>query len=157
MSIILSHQSKQSRLEMQHRTRPILRSWRQPRVLLEIEPIMKTNTRTSFAERFGSRLGRGWRSYARREGRVGGWLMARGVPAALAKALVWAFRLAVLAMVLYSGFWVATVCLGVVGAAWAARNLDLEEPETEWRMGHSGYGLYRGETRIDIGDSFEED
>ncbi|MCY1360227.1 hypothetical protein D9M68_436510 [compost metagenome] len=84
---------------------------------------------------------------------MGGWWHAGG----LVRGALWLVKLAVFAMILYSGFWVAAVCLGVECAAWAARNLDLEEPESEWRLGHSGYGLYRGETRIDIGDPFEDD
>lgn len=118
---------------------------------------MMTTTRISIAERIGRWLGRGWRGYARREGQVVGWLMMRGVPGGLVRGALWLVKLAVIAMILYGGFWLAAVCLGVAGAAWVARNLDLEEPETEWRLGPSGYGLYRGDTRIDIGASLEDD
>lgn len=118
---------------------------------------MRTTPPFNTAERLGCWLGRGWRSYARGEDRVVGWLGARCVPPAMAKALAWAFKLAVIAAILYSGVWVAAVCFGVAGAAWVARNLDLEGPEAEWRLGHSGYGLYRGDTRVDIGDAFEDD
>ncbi|MGU0693703.1 DUF3742 family protein [Pseudomonas aeruginosa] len=71
------------------------------------------------AERFGRWLGRGWQSYARGEGRVVEWLAARGVPATMAKALAWIFRLVVLAALLYVSFWIAL--LGIALAVFAVR------------------------------------
>jgi hypothetical protein len=44
-----------------------------------------------------------------------------------------------------------------VAAAWAARSADWDdEQETEWRTGADGFGLYRGDIRIDIGDPHED-
>ncbi|MFK1437614.1 DUF3742 family protein [Pseudomonas aeruginosa] len=80
---------------------------------------MTTTTRISTAERIGRCLGRGWRGYARGEGRVVGWLAAHAVPATMAKALAWVFRLLVVAGLLYVSFWVAL--LGIALAAVAVR------------------------------------
>lgn len=121
------------------------------------EKSMRTTPPLNTAERFGRWLGRGWRSYARGEGRVVEWLAAQGVPSELVRGILWLTKLVIVAAILYCGVWVAAVCFGVVSAAWVARNLHLEEPEAEWRLGQSGYGLYRGETRIDIGDAFQDD
>jgi len=90
------------------------------------------NTQTSsIAERFGRWLGRGWRGYLRRERRVAGWLMARGLPAAGATALVWLVKLAFLGVLLYAAFWLALLLLFAVVAAWAVRD-SARRDEDEW-------------------------
>ncbi|MDH4556052.1 DUF3742 family protein [Pseudomonas sp. BN417] len=78
---------------------------------------MTTTTRISTAERLGRWLGRGWWSYVRREGRVIGWLAVRGVPVTMAKAFVWAFRLALMAGLLYVSFWIALLCIALAVVA----------------------------------------
>lgn len=50
---------------------------------------MDTITRPNSAERFGRWLGLGWRGYVRREQRAVDWMVAQGVPAMGATALVW--------------------------------------------------------------------
>ncbi|MBG6332408.1 DUF3742 family protein [Pseudomonas aeruginosa] len=119
---------------------------------------MSTRTRISNAERFGRWLGRRWRAYVRRERRVSGWLIAQGVPTPAAAVLIWGVKLAVLAVLLYTAFWLALLLVFGVAAAGVARNIDWDvEHETEWRTGASGFGLYRGDVRIDIGDPNEND
>ena len=119
---------------------------------------MSTRTRISNAERFGRWLGRGWRAYVRRERWVSGWLAAQGVPTPAVAVLIWVVKLAVLAVLLYTAFWLALLLVFGVAAAWVARNTDWDvEQETEWRTGASGFGLYRGDVRIDIGDPNEDD
>ncbi|HHN1048079.1 DUF3742 family protein, partial [Pseudomonas aeruginosa] len=56
---------------------------------------MNTTTRISTAERLGRTFGRGWRAYARGERRASNWLVSKGVPAAVATALVWVVKLSV--------------------------------------------------------------
>ncbi|MBP0714286.1 DUF3742 family protein [Burkholderia sola] len=113
---------------------------------------MKTTKHTSIAERFGRRLGRGWRAYARGERRASNWLVSKGMPLAGAAVLVWAVKLAVLGVLLYTTFWLALLLVFVMVLARAADKSSLEDDEkAEWRVGWSGYGLYRGETRVDPG------
>ncbi|THF64875.1 DUF3742 family protein [Pseudothauera nasutitermitis] len=119
-----------------------------------------TKNRISNAERLGRWLGGMWRGYVRRERRVAGWLVARGVPAGGATVLLWIVKLAVLGVLLYAAFWLALLLVFAVAAAWVARNADWEdedEDRTEWKVGPAGYGLYRGDIRIDIGDPHEDE
>lgn len=121
---------------------------------------MKTTAQTTFAERAGRAFGRMWRGIARRERQTAGWLVARGVPAGAATALLWAVKLAVLGVLLYVAFWLALLLVFGIVVAWGARNADWEdgeEDQPQWRVGAAGYGLYRGDIRIDIGDPYEED
>ncbi|XAH21957.1 DUF3742 family protein [Xylophilus sp. GW821-FHT01B05] len=114
---------------------------------------MNTTTRTSTTERLGRAFGRGWRAYVRGERRASNWLVAKGVPRAGATALIWVVKLAVLGVLLYSAFWLALLLVFMAMVARAASKSSIEEDDekAEWRMGWSGYGLYRGETRVDPG------
>ncbi|MFD1895074.1 DUF3742 family protein [Ottowia beijingensis] len=105
---------------------------------------MNTTTRTSTAERLGRAFGRGWRAYARGERRASNWLASKGVPLAGAAALLWAIKLVVLGVLLYSTAWLALLLVFAMVAAWVARNAGLDEdlPEPEWRNGPAGFGLY---------------
>ncbi|MFT3802313.1 MAG: DUF3742 family protein [Burkholderiaceae bacterium] len=105
---------------------------------------MKATTHTTFAERTGRALGRMWKGALRQERKACGWLMARGLPAGAATALLWLVKLAVLGVLLYAAFWLALLLVFGVAAAWAARNAEPEPqfPEPEWRNGPAGYGLY---------------
>ena len=119
---------------------------------------MNTTTRTSTAERLGRALGRGWRAYARGERRMSNWLASKGLPATVATALMWVVKLAALGVLIYSTFWLAILLVFAVMVARAAGNLSHEDDEekAEWRMGWSGYGLYRGETRVDPGQDDDD-
>lgn len=69
---------------------------------------MSTNTHNGrWSHRLGRGAGRAWRGYLRREQRVAGWLVTRGVPAGAATAVLWIVKLAVLGALLYSAFWLA--------------------------------------------------
>ncbi len=104
---------------------------------------MNTTIRSSTAERFGNWLGRRWRSYVRGERRVSGWLVAQGLPAGAATALLWMVKLAALALLFYVAFWLAVMLIFAVVAAWVARNAEsYETPEPEWKTGPAGFGLY---------------
>ena len=122
---------------------------------------MTTNTHNGrWSHRLGRGAGRAWRGYLRREQRVAGWLVTRGVPASVATAVLWIVKPAVLGVLLYSAFWLALL-LAVAGiAAWMVRNVDADESsdddEPKWRNGLDGYGLYRGEVRIDGGSADDE-
>lgn len=119
---------------------------------------MNTTTRISTAERLGRTLGRGWRAYARGERRAANWLVSKGVPAAAATALLWAGKLVALGVLLYSSFWLALLLVFTVMVARTASNLSHsdDEEKAEWRMGWSGYGLYRGDTRVDPGQDDDD-
>ncbi len=90
------------------------------------------------------------------EARVVRGLMARGVPAALAKALPWAVKLLLLAVLAYAALWLAVLLvLGVVVVVVVSHGTQAEDdPDAaEWREGHSGFGLYdKNEWRRDMGD-----
>lgn len=73
---------------------------------------MNTTTRISTAERLGRTFGRGWRAYARGERRASNWLVSKGVPAAVATALVWVVKLSVVGLLLYVAFLVRTRVVG---------------------------------------------
>ena len=122
---------------------------------------MTTNTHKGRStHRLGRRAGRAWRGYLRREQRVAGWLVARGVPAGAATAVLWIVKLAVLGLLLYTASWLALLLAFVLIAAWMVRNVDADESsdddEPQWRNRLDGYGLYRGEVRIDGGSADDE-
>lgn len=106
--------------------------------------------KTGDTERFGRLLGRIWRGYVGRERQITGWLVTRSVPAGVATALLWIIKLVVLGGLLYVAFWLALLLMFAIVVAWSAHNTDPDkDQEPEWKMGLSGYGLYRGDTRID--------
>ena len=114
---------------------------------------MTTNTHNGrWSHRLGRGAGRAWRGYLRREQRVAGWLVTRGVPAGAATAVLWIVKLAVLGALLYSAFWLALLLAFAVTAAWLVPHddSDQEEPQPEWREGPNGFGLYdKSDWRID--------
>lgn len=117
---------------------------------------MKKTARTTTAERTGRWLGRAWRGFVRQEARAVRWLADKGLPAGVARLLLWIVKLAVFAVLLYVAFWLALLLLFGIVAAWVARNSDSDwedENKAEWREGHSGFGLYdKNEWRRDMGD-----
>ena len=82
------------------------------------------------------------------------------MPASAATAVLWIVKLAVLGVLLYSAFWLALLLAFAGIAAWMVRNVDADESsdddEPQWRNGLDGYGLYRGEVRIDGGSADDE-
>ncbi|MGE6191062.1 DUF3742 family protein [Stutzerimonas stutzeri] len=114
---------------------------------------MKPSAQHSFAERLGQVFGRMRRGCLRQEREINGWLVEHGLPAGGATALLWIIKLAVLGVLLYVAFWMVLVLLFVVVAASVVGGNSSNEDEPEWRMGLSGYGLYRGDTRVDPGSA----
>lgn len=121
---------------------------------------MSTKTHRSSAERIGRWLGLMWSGYAHREQQACGWLVAQGLPAVLAKALLWIVKLGVLALLFYGAFWLALLLIFAIAAALMASNADVDESndddDPQWRNGLDGYGLYRGEIRIDGGSADDD-
>lgn len=118
---------------------------------------MKSAAQTTFAERVGQALGRLWRGCVRLDRKAASWLVAQGWPRSAVKAVLLIIKLAALGVLLYTAFWLALLLLFLVAAAWTARTADWDdEPEPEWRTGADGFGLYRGDVRIDIGDPHED-
>jgi hypothetical protein len=119
---------------------------------------MTTNTHNGrWNHRLGRGVGRAWRGYLHREQRAAGWLMTHGVPADVARVVLWIIKLAVLGMLLYTVSWLVMLLAFAVVAAWLARNADEDdEKQPELRGGHSGVGLYdKDDWRIDMGDPDE--
>lgn len=105
------------------------------------------NTQTpGNAERFGRWFGGLWRGYVRRERRVAGWLVTRGVPADGTAALLWVIKLVVLGVLLYVAFWLVLLFVFMLLVARGFANNDeidiYAEAKDEWRHGEAGYGLY---------------
>lgn len=118
---------------------------------------MKTSTHTTFAERIGQMLGHAWIAYKRQEQRVVQWMVGKDLAAGTANLVMWGTKLLVLGVLLYVAFWLTLVALFVLAAAWFARNEDDTADDTpQWRNGLSGYGLYRGDVRIDPGTTDDE-
>lgn len=69
---------------------------------------------------WGFRLGRAarraLRGYRRGEQRAVGWLVANGLPGELSWAAVWCVRLSIVAVLLYTAFWVAVLIAIAIGA-----------------------------------------
>ncbi|GHU36728.1 hypothetical protein AGMMS50256_33730 [Betaproteobacteria bacterium] len=112
---------------------------------------MKSTAQTPFAERAGRTLGRAWETALRLERKANGYLVAQGMNVSLAKGMLWAAKLALLALLLYGAFWVALLLGFALLVMWSSGNVPIEDEEekAEWRFGWSGYGLYHGEVRID--------
>lgn len=88
---------------------------------------MNANPRVSTAERIGRRL---WRGLVRWEARAAAWLIKRGLPAFLVQPLLWAFNLIILALVVYTGWWIALL---LVIALFAAKGMaQTDQSETKW-------------------------
>ncbi len=118
---------------------------------------MKTAAQTTLPVRLGRALGRTWRGCARLDRRAQGWLRAQGLAPGAARVASFIVKLAVIGVLLYAAVWLALLLLFAVAAAWTARNSEWdEEQETEWKTGAAGFGLYRGDVRIDIGDPNED-
>ncbi|GKT26858.1 DUF3742 family protein [Acidovorax sp. SUPP3334] len=107
------------------------------------------------------RLGKGashaLRSYVRLERLAATWLVKQGIPAGGVAAVVWMLRLLTVGGAAYLSFWLASLLGCLVAFAWTANAGGFDSDErTEWRTGVDGFGLYRGDIRIDIGDPYEE-
>lgn len=111
---------------------------------------MPTQAHPSLAERFGRRLGLGWRAYLRLERQTVAQSLERGVPQVIAIGGLWLVRLLIMGGLLYVASWVGLLLAVLVLVA--CRPLRSEDEKPEWRMGWSGFGLYSGETRIDNDD-----
>ncbi|MFT3803446.1 MAG: DUF3742 family protein [Burkholderiaceae bacterium] len=85
---------------------------------------MDTRTRISNEERFGRWAGGMWRGGVQCERRLACWLVARGLPAGAAVALLWVVKLAALGVLLYAAFWLALLVVAVMVVAWAAQRGD---------------------------------
>jgi phage shock protein PspC (stress-responsive transcriptional regulator) len=85
---------------------------------------MSTKIHRSNAERAGRVFGRMWRAGARLDRKAQGWLVARGLGAGLATALLWAVKLVVIGVLLYADFWLALLLVFAVTAAWLVFNED---------------------------------
>lgn len=96
---------------------------------------MNVHTNGSSAARAGAWLGRVWLGYVRQEARIARWMIVQGMPHLLAASILWAFKLAVFAILLYAAFWVGLLLAIAVVAAWVARHVDSDHEPTEWAVG----------------------
>ncbi|MFG1304655.1 DUF3742 family protein [Xanthobacter autotrophicus] len=74
---------------------------------------------------WGYRLGQGarrvLRGYGRSERQMAGLLVANGLRSEFAVPAIWAVRLAVAGVLLYSAFWITVIMAAIIGAAWYAQ------------------------------------
>ncbi|CAK1313893.1 Protein of uncharacterised function (DUF3742) [Burkholderia pseudomallei] len=118
---------------------------------------MRTTAHSTVAERVGRGLGRAWFAIRRQEARVVQHLMHQGLSRGIATLIMWAVKLLVLGVLLYVAFWLTLVAIFVLVAAWLAGNADdTADDKPQWRNGLSGYGLYRGDVRVDPGTTDDE-
>ncbi|AKH70665.1 MULTISPECIES: DUF3742 family protein [Gammaproteobacteria] len=120
---------------------------------------MATNAHTErWAHRAGCKVGRAWRGVVRQDRRAIEWFVKHGWPTGLAKAMLWAFKLIVLGILLYVAFWLALVLVFFIVTAWVMRNTEISnENEPEWCDGLLGFGLYHPDgSRIDPHDPDDE-
>ena len=104
---------------------------------------MKAAPTAKTSERVGRWLARVWRGVAHRETRAIHWLAEQGISARVGRLFFLGVKLIVLALLLYSMFWVTVLTVvtwGVARFAWLDR--DVDNPEPEWRTGPAGFGLY---------------
>ncbi|MCC4589683.1 DUF3742 family protein [Xanthomonas campestris pv. cannae] len=113
-----------------------------------------SQSRTPLSRRAGRAAVRAWRWLLGRNSQFTGWLIGAGVPASVAKAVGVCALLLVVGVLLYGAFWLGTMVLAVIAALWLIGRIDGFDatPEPEWKDGWEGYGLYRGEMRIDPGE-----
>lgn len=83
-------------------------------------------------------------------------MRAQGLAPGAARAVSLVVKLAALAVLLYSAFWLALLLAFALAGAWLIRNDDGsydEEQQTEWRHGPAGFGLYTSnDLRVDPHD-----
>jgi len=113
---------------------------------------VKTNH--TFSHRIGKTLRRTWQGWLRLEQRLATKLAAKGWPTALAKFI----HLPILLMILLLGLMaikvLALIFLITTGLFILANSKSSQEepPADEWKLGVGGFGLYRGDIRVDPGD-----
>ena len=124
---------------------------------------MATNTPpTSFAHRLGQAVAMAWCWMIGRERRLVRLAGGMGVPAGVTHVGICLVALGIAIAVGYLLFLILALFVFAVLAAKVALHVgpslsDAWQPEeTQWRQGHSGYGVYRGDVRVDAGDFDEE-
>ena len=120
---------------------------------------MTIQSHYSKAERFGHWLGGRWQAYRQRERQTVAQALDRGMPRAVAIGGLWLVRLLIMGGLLYVASWVGLLLAVLVLVAWVAcRPSTSIDEQPQWRVGAAGFGLYRGDIRIDPGDDpFEDD
>lgn len=120
---------------------------------------MSSMAQHSMAERAGRVAGRAWRGFARWEQQLIRVLTAQGLSPRVARIALWVVKLVVFGALLYLAFWLTLLLAFAIVGAWTARYTDWnhdEDDQPKWRVGPGGFGLYRGEMRIDGGSEDDE-
>lgn len=126
---------------------------------------MDMKARIGNAERLGRWTGGMWSGFVRRERQVAGWLVARGLSAGAATALLWVVKLAVLGVLLYAMFWLALLLVLAIVAAWAVQDgaadqeedADLLDRQAEERDHREGLFYHPASYNDDPDPRFEDD
>lgn len=109
------------------------------------------------SRRAGRATGRAWRWLTFRNKQFTERLVAAGASASLAKGVGAFVLLLVVGVLLYAAFWLGAVVVTAMAVSWVVTRIDVLDTteEARWRDGVAGYGLYRGEVRIDPGEEEE--
>lgn len=94
---------------------------------------MKATTGTTGAEHAGLSLGRAYRALRRRQAGLVGWLIGRGTPPWAAKTLLWCLNATLIAIAVWSIFWVVLLVTVAVVLAGLAQRTDKGQPPPRWQ------------------------
>ena len=119
---------------------------------------MKNSTNNTLFYRLGKALGQPLAWVLRKQRPVASWLAAKGIPLKLAKLILIAANLFILAALLLTIIptWAMVIVVVLTIIIYAGGKIDPPPPskEPEWRMGLGGFGLYdQYDIRVDPGDN----
>ena len=118
---------------------------------------MNNSTNDTLFYRLGKALGQPLAWVLRKQRPVMTWLVAKGIPLKLAKLMLIATNLFVLAalLLIIVPTWVMAIVVVLTIIIYARGEIDPPpSKEPEWRMGLGGFGLYdQYDIRVDPGDN----
>lgn len=88
----------------------------------------------SLANRVGHWLGRKWRVYVSLETGTLQWFQRKGVSSWLVNPFMWALKMLMVGILLYSAFWIGVIILIVFFIGWRICNASFKSDE-EWAIG----------------------
>ncbi|MEA9578696.1 DUF3742 family protein [Xanthomonas nasturtii] len=114
-------------------------------------------SKPTLSRRAGRAAARVWRWLVQRDSQFNEWMVAAGMPSVVARVAGTVSLLIVVGMLFYVAFWLGIAVLATMAVIFFVGCIDALDTteETRWRDGVAGYGLYRGEIRIDPGEQEE--
>ncbi|MEA9585888.1 DUF3742 family protein [Xanthomonas sp. WHRI 10064A] len=114
-------------------------------------------SKPTLSRRAGRAAARIWCWLLFRNQQLRGWMVAAGMPSGVARVAGTVSLLIVVGMLFYIAFWLGIAVLATMAVVCFVGCIDALDTteEARWRDGVAGYGLYRGEIRIDPGEQEE--